>query len=78
MSNTKTFQCMKLCVYGKAFVVIQHYNDTNPFWLYEITTGINKYGYRSTGKKLIEKYCSFEGILYHLLQMQIEEFKRDY
>lgn len=76
MANT--FQCMKLNVYGKRFSVVMHYNDTNKFWLYEITTGINQYGYRTERKHLLEKYCSFEGVLYHLQQMDIPEFRRDW
>ena len=76
MSNT--FQCMKLCVYGRKFVVIQHFHDTNPFWLYEITDGRDRYGYPTQKKRLLEKYCSFEGIWYHLHQMNIPEFKIDW
>lgn len=75
---SKTFQCMKLCVYGRRFLVIQHFEDTNPFWLYEVTTGIDKYGYRSQHKNLIVKYCNFESVLYHLLETKVKEFKIDY
>ena len=67
MANT--FQCMKLCVYGRKFKVIQHFNDINPFWLYEIT---------DKGTHLLVKYCNFESVLWHLLDMRIPEFFIDY
>lgn len=74
----KTFQCMKLCVYGRSFKVIMHHDDVNKFWLYEIVRKRNQYGYLYESKNLLEKYCSFEGVLFHLQQMEIPEFKRDW
>ena len=75
---SKTSQCMKLCVYGREFRVIMHHDDINKFWLYEITRKWNQYGYPYDSKTLLEKYCSFEGVLYHLQQMDIPEFRRDW
>ena len=75
----KTTQCMKLNVYGRCFSVIMHHDDPyNKFWLYEITSGINQYGYRSERKHLLEKYANFNSILFYLHTMNLPEFRRDW
>jgi len=55
-----------------------HHDDVNKFWLYETVRKHNKYGYLYESQNLLERYCSFEGVLFHLQQMEIPEFKRDW
>lgn len=74
----KTTQMMKCNVFGKQFsVVFQNGVARNPFVLYEIRHGYNKHGVYTDSKRIVAKYQNFEGCLYHLLQMQMPEFKKD-
>ena len=74
----KTYQMMKMNVFGKRFVVVFHAGtNDNPFWLYQESTDFDKDGWRKEHKRVIAKYQNFESCLYHLLQMDNREFKYD-
>ena len=73
-----TIQVMKINLKGQRFKFIFNANDNvNPFYLYEHTVTLEHgtYGVKKH-RKLLQKYCCFESCLYHLLQLDIPDFRR--
>ena len=69
---TKTTQVMKLNVLGVAYVCTFTPSRTNPFRLYKT------WYEHGTHRKQIAEYANFEGVLYHLLELRIPEFHKDW
>ena len=68
----QTTQCMKINVLGAHYVCTFTPSKTNPFVLYEM-----RWDHGWHRKKIVE-YCNFEGVLYHLLQLNVREFHKDW
>ena len=74
----KSIQMMKTNVFGTRYsVVFRKDVSVNPFYLYKHGHRYDKYGYLRETKTLVERYANFEGCLYHLLQSNEPEFRRD-
>ena len=68
----KTAQCMKINVLGAAYICTFIPSRTNPFRLYKTWWD------EGNRKKLIAEYVNFEGVLYHLIQLGVPEFRKDW
>ena len=78
MIMARSVQMMKMNVFGTRYsVVFRPGVPVNPFYLYKHECGYNKYGVLSESRKQVERYANFEGCLYHLLQSNEPEFRRD-
>lgn len=68
----QTTQCMKLNVLGETYICTFTPSRTNPYRLYK-TWWAN-----GTHRKMIAEYVNFQSVLYHLIQMDVPEFRRDW
>ena len=68
----KTTQCMKINVIGASYVCTFTPSRRNPFRLYKTWWD------GGTHKELIAEYVNFESVLYHLVQLRLPEFKKDW
>lgn len=67
----KTTQCLKMNVCGTAFCCTFTPSKRNPYRLYRTWYDMGKH------RKLVAEYANFESVLYHLLQMNVPEFRKD-
>ncbi len=76
----KTTTVAKMNVFGAQFSITFTKNtNRNPFKLYLHYTDYDpKKGYPVSHKVKLVEYQNFESCLYHLLDMRIEQFHRDY
>ena len=68
----KTIQCMKINVMGAAYVCTFTPSRRNPYQLYQTWYDMGQH------RKRIAEYANFESVLYHLMELRLPEFKRDY
>ena len=64
----KTRQVLSFCDNGQEYKVIKVYGATNPYRIYHIYIGSNKYGYPSEHKRLMVSYASLESCFYWFIQ----------
>ena len=67
----KTTQCLKMNVLGAAFCCTFTPSKRNPYRLYRTWYNMGNH------RKLIAEYANFESVLYHLLQLNQPEFRKD-
>ena len=69
---SKTTQVMKLNVLGAAFVCTFTPSRTNAYQLYRTWWDHGQHRQR------IAEYANFESVLYHLLEMKVPQFHKDW
>ena len=67
----KTMQVLKVDVLGVSYVCTFTPGRTNAYQLYRTWWDQGQH------RRRVAEYCSFEGVLHHLLQQQHHEFQQD-
>jgi hypothetical protein len=73
----KTTQVMKIDVCGAHFVCTFTPSRRNPYQLYRKTWEQGKYG-MGWHQRRIAEYANFESVMWHLSDLRLPEFRRDW
>ena len=68
---SKTRQIMSFCEFGKAYKVIKHYGEDNPYRIYHIYRDTGKYGYPTEHKKMVAKYADLTSCFCWFIQNNV-------